>query len=73
MAHLTASTNRQRIHNDCGGIIDPPWPRVVVAMGDPLECRSCKQDDIDFLNTRLEPICAEFAEYGTCIHSDHPL
>lgn len=73
MAHLTKSTQYQRTHHECGGIIDPPWPKVNIAIGDPLECRSCKRDDVDFKDTRLTPICAEFTEYGTCIHSDHTL
>lgn len=73
MAHLTASTNYQRTHANCGGIIDPEWPKSTIAIGDALNCRECRRDDVQFKDTRLTPICAEFAEYGTCIHSDHTL
>lgn len=71
MAHLTASNNYQRIHANCGGIIDPLWPRMVIAIGDDLSCRDCKSEDVQFKDTRITAICSEFAEYGSCIHSDH--
>lgn len=73
MSHLTQTTNYHRTHANCGGIVDPLWPSVTIAIGDNLSCRDCRREDVQFIETVITPICAEFAEYGTCIHSDHTL